>query len=102
MTCRKIEPVLRLGEIIGYLAFCPGCRIDHLVHVRGPVTWQFNDDFFRPTFTPSVLVRWEHGEAYEKRVCHSYITNGQWQFLGDCSHELAGKTVDMLCVEDEI
>ena len=27
--------------------------------------------------------------------CHSFIQNGQWQFLSDCAHALAGKTVPM-------
>jgi len=25
--------------------------------------------------------------------CHSFITDGQIKFLGDCTHELAGQTV---------
>lgn len=29
------------------------------------------------------------------QVCHSYVTNGRIQYLGDCTHELAGQTVDL-------
>lgn len=32
--------------------------------------------------------------------CHSFIVNGQWQFLGDCAHALAGQTVPMVPVPD--
>jgi hypothetical protein len=32
--------------------------------------------------------------------CHSFIRNGQIQFLSDCHHELAGKTVDLPEVEE--
>ncbi len=32
-------------------------------------------------------------------VCHTWITNGQVIFLGDCSHDLAGQTLDLLDIE---
>lgn len=28
--------------------------------------------------------------------CHSFLHNGQWQFLGDSAHHLAGQTVPMV------
>jgi len=28
-------------------------------------------------------------------VCHSYVTDGRIQFLADCTHALAGLTVDL-------
>ncbi len=28
-------------------------------------------------------------------VCHSFVTDGQIQFLGDCTHKLAGQTVPL-------
>ena len=28
-------------------------------------------------------------------VCHSFITDGRIQFLGDCTHELKGQTVEL-------
>lgn len=33
-------------------------------------------------------------------VCHCFIVAGQWQFLGDCTHELAGQTVDLPLLPD--
>lgn len=30
-----------------------------------------------------------------KTVCHSFITDGQIQFLNDCTHPLAGQTVPL-------
>ena len=37
------------------------------------------------------------GEKIEPRplVCHSFVRNGRIEFLGDCTHGLAGKTVDL-------
>lgn len=43
------------------------------------------------SFSPSVAVIDRHG----KTICHSYVRNGQMQFLGDCDHALAGQTVDI-------
>ena len=102
------------GLTIGYFIYCPGCKGMHAIHVEGPVVWAFNGDIEKPTFSPSLLLRSGHhihnhtGECwctYEKRfnkkspfncvVCHSFITDGKIQFLSDCTHELAGQTVDL-------
>ena len=29
------------------------------------------------------------------RVCHTFVTDGRIQFLSDCTHALAGQTVDL-------
>ena len=102
----------------GYLFWCPGC--DHTHHVtvkqhpdgKGPV-WGFNDNVEKPTFSPSLLVQydmWEPPVTPENMeqwkaapwqqtkvhyVCHSFINDGKIQFLTDCTHKLAGQTVDI-------
>ena len=30
------------------------------------------------------------------KVCHTFVTDGRIQYLGDCTHALAGQTVDMI------
>jgi hypothetical protein len=96
--------------------YCPGCKNYHGVNTDqtspNPLTgakWQWNGSLDSPTFTPSILVRGTvpitdaeadrimAGEAFEPtpRVCHSFVTAGRIQFLGDCTHELAGQTVDI-------
>ena len=107
-----ISAVLRSLEC-GRLAFwCPGCNRSHQVAVGdGPSPrWDWNGNAERPTFQPSVLVQGvqpltddEHaaymrdGTLPEARPfrCHSFITDGQIQFLDDCTHELAGRTVPL-------
>lgn len=100
----------------GYVAFvCPGCGRRHKLRVDGDGSprWSFNGDLDRPTFTPSILARREEwtppvmGEnlAEWKRapwpqtkvmtICHSFVTDGRIQFLSDCTHALAGQTVDL-------
>ena len=89
----------RIGKALrslegGLVAFwCPGCDGMHSVGVKHPaqVVWGWNGDGDKPTFTPSVLVRSGRGA----NVCHSYVTDGRIRFLSDCTHELAGQTVDL-------
>ena len=97
----------------GYMFNCPGCGSLHCVPVgQGPgPRWDFNQNLDRPTFKPSILVTGNYAEppvtsenldewkrapwpqTKVKRVCHSFVTDGQIQFLGDCTHALAGRTV---------
>jgi len=86
---------------------CPGCEDTHSIRVGdGPSPrWGFNGNFERPTFTPSILVRWNEPSDVEgefddtskdkQMICHSFVTDGQIQFLSDCTHALAGKTVEL-------
>lgn len=81
--------------------WCPGCDGAHQVTVgAGPgPRWGYNGDPDAPTFTPSVLVTYNGPDAgvdgAPPAVCHSFVTNGRIQFLGDCTHALAGQTVDL-------
>jgi hypothetical protein len=56
--------------------------------------WFWNKDTERPTIKPSIRTAGGQGE-----LCHSFVTDGKIKFLGDCTHELAGKTVDLLDVD---
>ncbi|RDS92593.1 DUF6527 family protein [Pseudomonas fluorescens] len=80
---------------------CPGCDIAHGVsHGNGPgPRWGWNGNVEAPTFTPSILVRYNWSDG--PRVCHSFVTGGRIQFLDDCTHYLAGQTVDLPDWEDE-
>lgn len=93
------------------LVWCPGCEDMHQIYVEGRSpshTWEWNGDEQKPTFSPSLLVRgkqWpEDSEFYMPThpvspggdtVCHSFIRGGQWEFLADSTHHLAGQTVEM-------
>lgn len=73
---------------------CPGCERVHGISVAlGRWTW--NGSFDAPTVQPSILAEWYEGPERGERRCHSYITDGQIQFLSDCTHSLAGQTVDL-------
>ena len=110
-----LSSILR-GVADNRVAFwCPGCDQAHQVpHGEGAgPRWGYNGNPDAPTFTPSILIRSGHfvpghdggacwcstkdqdGEdwGFGCGVCHSFVTDGQIQFLGDCTHALAGQTV---------
>jgi hypothetical protein len=78
-----------------YHFLCPGCNTEHTVND----TWEFNQDIKNPTFYPSIAVSGcsfnEKGETITV-ICHSYIKNGQIEFLPECNHSLAGQTAELI------
>jgi Family of unknown function (DUF6527) len=83
--------------------WCPGCDAAHMFRIVGEdgslpdgPCWTWDGNLDAPSFQASMLV-------YETTVsprCHSIVTNGQWQFLGDCGHALANQTVPMVPLPD--
>lgn len=91
--------------------------IDRSPHI-GPCSWGFDGNLASPTFTPSIKVTTGHychtppvpGNCacdFQQRfpdedpwewpccICHSFVRAGRIQFLDDCTHALAGQTVDL-------
>lgn len=93
---RAYESNSSTDDLGRWIAFtCPGCDCDHAIPVEKPnpangAMWSFNGDLDRPTFSPSL-----HLVGF----CHSFVTDGRIQFLSDCTHALAGQTVDLPEVE---
>jgi hypothetical protein len=91
-----------------YAFYCPGCKCHHWFKTTGnSPRWTFNGNMDQPTVRPSILVN--HGvypdgdlktvngkvAGYKKIRCHLFITDGKIQYLSDCTHELAGQTIEM-------
>ena len=76
-----------------YLFDCPGCKMSHFVKLSGTHKWDWNGSLETPTLRPSILVTYP--EKNKINICHSFITDGNIEFLGDCTHELAGKIVEL-------
>lgn len=77
--------------------YCPGCECGHGVPVLGGRAWGWNQSLTAPTLTPSIHV-FPHDASPPFKPqprCHSFITDGKIIFLPDCTHVLAGKTVEM-------
>lgn len=113
----QLSKILRNVQGPALSFWCPGCNEAHVIDV-GPSGWKWNGDAERPVFSPSILVQghrltrnaegkwvggWERdaaGNLIPER-CHSYVgsadgsTPGRIQFLGDCTHDLKGQTVNL-------
>lgn len=110
-----MNAVVNRTETGQLLFWCPGCECAHAIWTAdkpNPMTsavWTFNGDMQKPTVHPSILVRGREpltddevdrvmsGERIDKpdTICHSFVRDGRIQFLSDCTHKLAGQTVDM-------
>jgi hypothetical protein len=107
----KAKPVRIVKGLIGYQP----CEPSDATHVKlnfpgpyqvrilpvmiggtraGTPNWTWNGDVDKPTLKPSVL----SGGGDDMPRCHSFVNDGKVQFLDDCSHELAGQTLDLLDV----
>ncbi len=73
-----------VGKPGGHVFWCPGCECAHTIDDR----WTYNGNVQQPTIRASVLM------VGDPR-CHLVVTDGRIKYLGDSSHALAGKTVDM-------
>ena len=86
---------------------CPGCKSHgesnsglHALPVNGAEQgatkrpfWGFDGNLEKPTLSPSILSRMEY--AGKPFVCHSFLRNGVFEFLSDCTHKYAGQQVPM-------
>lgn len=79
---------------------CPGCGSLHCIAVAEPnpmgARWTWNGSLDKPTFSPSILVKANYTSPNRlDDICHSFVNDGRIQFLSDCTHSLAGQTVDL-------
>jgi len=85
--------------------WCPGCGRMHEIAVSGKnasgAAWSFDGNFAAPTFSPSINERVNmpdmrgYNPGAGSSVCHHFVRAGKIQFLGDCTHELRGQTVEI-------
>jgi hypothetical protein len=95
-TIHRLNRQTGADEIYGYAFYCPGCKSAHVFNVvrdrpSGPL-WTFNGNLEKPTFSPSLIVRFPHPPP---QTCHLFVRNGQIEYLSDSCHELAGQTIDL-------
>lgn len=109
----KMKAHRAAGGIIMF--YCPGCKCHHGPRVESVNPWQWNGSLESPTFSPSILVRGTvsptdneiarilAGEDIEPKplVCHSFVRDGKIEYLSDCTHELAGQTVEIPDLDSE-
>ena len=102
---KVIESVESNGKLVGYCIWCPACRTLH----RFPVDrWTFNGDMEKPTFSPSMLIKWNdpadvgYTSTRKTSVCHSFVRDGKIHYCNDCTHLFKGLTVDLPDVNEKI
>jgi Family of unknown function (DUF6527) len=106
------------GSPYGYRFNCPGCDSPHVIPIKPYRAdgWDFDGNEAVPTFAPSILVHevrvaadadpatvmapYKPGDVYSPR-CHSFVRGGRIEFLSDCGHSLAGKTVPLPEIEEK-
>lgn len=85
----------------GFAHWCPACDMPHIYTTHRPTgagpLWTFNGDLVRPTFEPSMRCSW--GDA---RCCHYFVRGGKIEFCSDSTHQLAGQTVELPDLPDEM
>ncbi len=93
------------GTIYNALEFvCPGCIAGgpdgydgvHMLPVNVPYdigkpAWEWDGNLDAPTLSPSILTHASVNGKYPQ--CHSFLKNGVFEFLSDCSHPLANQKV---------
>ena len=75
----------------GMVVPCDACKGAHIFEVP---RWNYNGDAEKPTFSPSMKVSYPN-DWPRKYCCHFNITDGQIIYHGDCTHEMAGKTIPL-------
>lgn len=75
-----------------FLYHCVGCGCEHAFGLKSEGgNHTFNMDMEHPSVSPSLLANF----GGDSKLCHSYIVNGMIQYLPDCQHSLAGKTIEL-------
>jgi len=100
---KMMSDVLHRANDSTVFFWCPGCDEPHQVIIVGDKAWGFNGDYKKPTFIPSYLT-WadpnpkalpEYPKYRNGFRCHSFITDGNIQYLDDCTHSLKNQTVPL-------
>lgn len=102
---RQIVNKNRNGTVdAGIVLWCPGCKQLHQVREGAkPNFWQIDYPEVGGQESPNLTIHGSilvHHGPHLREVCHSFVQDGQWKFLDDSTHELAGKTVDLVLLPD--
>jgi hypothetical protein len=101
----QVRQVEDHGTHYDMLAFmCPGCELMpgggsglHMLPVNTTEhspSWTWDGNLGAPTVEPSILTTGARVDGVDHR-CHSFLRGGVFEFLEDCTHDLAGQSVPM-------
>lgn len=95
------------NQLLGWKHWCAGCERTHVIAVEtansSGARWTFDGNHEAPTFSPSINIRVGpyptapagRPDAGKIDICHYFIRSGSVEFLADCTHPLAGRTVPL-------
>ena len=72
---------LRITEDGMLIYYCPGCKQNHGVYVdkKHAHNWNFDDNYEKPTFSPSILIRSGHYvPGYKSEDCWCNWNRDSW------------------------
>jgi hypothetical protein len=89
----KIKDVLNDPAL--HFIYCPACESYHPFRVGDPKKgfWEWDGNRISPTIGGSLFTNRDGSAPVPK--CHLHVTDGKIIYLPDCSHDLAGQTVDL-------
>lgn len=91
------EQTVRWGHVdsvvVSAIVWCPACEEAHRLPIintgKEGGLWTWDGNKTSPTFSPSLLVH----ETPTRPRCHSFIQVGEWHYLTDSTHSMAGQVV---------
>lgn len=94
LEARLFKFISRDGRLRAML-YIPGMEVHVMLPIdNGPKPrWKYNDNEYRPTFSPSILTEYRWEDIRKIKRNHVIIRAGMIQYLSDCTHEYAGKTI---------
>lgn len=69
--------------------WCPACKMAHTIDLNSTRHYKWNGNQENPTVFPTINYR---NEDYK---CKSIVGHGQWHYLSDSTHLLAGQHMDV-------
>ena len=100
LTITAIKEMSKLvynQEENSYYLHCPGCNTTHSIKTgntdKGSLhVHKFDENFDKPTFSPSVIVDYGLDGVNNRRVCHFFVTEGRLDYQ-NCFHSLRNTSV---------
>ena len=76
-------------QVLNYPSPVPVQKNGHFGFFKQPENWTFNDNFEKPSFSPSLNYATQH------KRCHLFLKDGNIEYCTDCWHQYAGQKIPL-------